>query len=269
MRGVGRPAGKFINRMNRMAVPDTLENPAIGTMPARRPQPAAPEKEIKMNKPTNVHKAEYLLKAMLFDTEKAAQLSAYAWASESSRWNELVTILASQGCDLPDEDLRELTKYLSDLGHLDIQRLAGIRLVGDQVDPSDEEARKIVQVFKRKKVPEKQALQILLQLCQMAASLVSNFGGKIQIYLRSSGEAMLKQAPKLFPLQGISSAATRRIFARWFQKVMNMPVLLQDAAVSNFCKKNDISVAELVEAADNINLNLAIVDELLALEAVN
>jgi hypothetical protein len=80
---------------------------------------------------------------------------------------------------------------------------------------------------------------------------------------------MLREALALFPLQGISDDETRRIFTFWLQKVMNIPVLLLAPEVSEFCKKHEISAAELIEAADNLDLNVAILDELLKLQAID
>jgi hypothetical protein len=222
-----------------------------------------------MSESTSVQKAEYLLKTMLFDPSKAAQLGVYDWASESSRWNELLTIIMSRICDVPEEDLRDLTKYLSDLGHLDIEQLARINVSGDEIDRSDEEATKILDVFRRKGVTEEQALRILLLFCQIARGLNSNFGGKIQRYLRSYGDQMLKDIPKYFSLKSSSDDEIQQIFTLWFQKVLNMPVPLRDPILSGFCHKNDISTDELLEAADNINLNVAIVDEMLRLESAS
>jgi hypothetical protein len=222
-----------------------------------------------MGKSANVQKAEYLLKTMLFDPSKTDQLSDYAWASETSRWNELVIFLASQMCDLQEHDLRELVKYLSDLGHLEVEQLARINMTGDTIDRAGEEASKILGAFGRKGLPEEQALKVLLPLCQMARTLSSDFGGKIQLYLRSYGETMLKDVPERFSLKGIDDAGVRRVFTRWLQKVVNMPVLLQDSVVAEFCEKNGLGVTELVEAADNIDMNVAIVDELLTLETAS
>lgn len=219
-----------------------------------------------MSKSPNVQKAEYLLKTMLFDPAIAAQLGVYNWASESSRWNEFVTILASYTCDLPEIDLREITKYLSDLGHLDVEQLARIGMSGNEIDPSDEEAAKILGVFRRKGVLEEQAMRTLLLLCQIARGLDSNFEGKIQRYLRSYGEKMLADIPRFFPLKGSSGDETQRIFTLWLQKVLNMPLPLRDPVLSEFCQRHGIRPSELLEAADHIDLNVAIVDEMLKFE---
>lgn len=220
-----------------------------------------------MTDSTNVQKAEYLLKTMLFDPSTAAHLGVYTWASESSRWNALVSIVISHVCDLPDEDLRDITKYLSDLNHLDISQLAQIRITGDSIDRSDEQATKIIDIFRRMGVSEPHALRILLLLCQIASGLNSErFGGKVQRYFRSYGETILNDIHNLFSLNG-SDNEMRRIFVLWLQKVLNMPVLIQDAVVTEFCEKHGISVDDLLEAADNINLNVAIVDDLLQLES--
>lgn len=221
-----------------------------------------------MSESMNVQKAEYFLKKMLFDPSIEAQLDVYDWASESSRWNELATIMMSHVCDIPEEEQRELTKYLSDLGLLDIEQLAKINVGNGQIDRSDEVVTKILDVFHRKGVPEERALRILLSLCQIARGLNSNFGGKIQLYLRSYGEQMLKDIPKFFLLKGCSDDEIQQIFTVWLQKVLNMPLPLRDSVLSEFCQKNDISTDELLEAADNMNLNFAIVDEMLRLESV-
>lgn len=220
-----------------------------------------------MNNPNNVQKAEYLLKAMLFDPEIANQLGIYEWASETSRWNELVAILASEVCLRSKDDMMEIINYLADLGHLDIPELAKIDVRSNKIDRANDEATKIIAVLVRKGLSEEQALNVLLPLCQIAKRLNEDFGGKIQLYLRSYGETMLREALALFSLQGGSEDETRRVFTAWLQKVTNMPLLLLAPEVSEFCGKHEISVAELIEAADNIDMNVAIVDELLKLWA--
>jgi hypothetical protein len=220
-----------------------------------------------MGNQNNVQKAEYLLKTILFDPAISNQLGVYEWASETSRWNELVAVLASEVCDRSKDDMMELTKYLADLGHLDIPKLAEIDVRGNKIDRENEEAGKIIDAFKRKDLSEEQALKVLLPLCQIAKKLSSDFGGKIQLCLRSYGETMLREALALFPLQGISEDEARLIFTAWLQKVTNMPLLLLAPEVSEFCRKHEISIAELIEAADNIDMNVAIVDELLKLWA--
>lgn len=220
-----------------------------------------------MNDSTHIEKAEYLLKAMLFDPAMAGELGVYSWASEASRWNELVTIVAAHVCNLPESDLRAITKYLSDLGHLEIERLAAIRTSGESIDRADEEAQKILGLLVKKGVPAAQASRLISLLAEISKGVQTNFGGKIQRYLRSYGDKMLEDLPRQFPLKAGSVDEVKRIFTLWLQKVLNMPVPLRDSVLLAFCEKHGITPAALLQAADNIDLNVAIVDEMLGLES--
>lgn len=220
-----------------------------------------------MSNPNNVQKTEYLLKTMLFDPTISNQLGVYNWASETSRWNELVAILASHVCEQSEDDMKELTQYLTDLGLLDVQKLAEIDVCDNKIDRANKKVGKIIDIFERKDLSEEQALKFLLPLCQIAKKLSADFGGKIQLYLRSYGMTMLREAMAFFPLQGMSKDEALLIFTAWLQRVANMPVLLLTSEVNEFCKKHELSSAELIEAADNIDMNVAIIDEMLKLEA--
>ena len=220
-----------------------------------------------MSSPNNVQNAEYILKTLLFDPDIANQLGVYEWASETNRWKELVSILSAQICNRSQDDMVELTQYLADLGLLEIQDLAAIRIDGNEVDRGNELAAKISGAFQRKGMAEEDALNVLLPLCQIAARLKADFKGKIQLYLRHFGERMLQETLSLFELTGMKEDEVGLVFTAWLQNIMNVPVLLQAPEVMEFCQKHEIEVSELLEAVDNIDMNAAIVDELLRLAA--
>jgi hypothetical protein len=218
-----------------------------------------------MNESSNVVKAEYLLKSLLFDPSISAQLREFAWPSETDRWYELVFALLKHVCDQPEEKLRRLVNYLGNLGHLQVGHLARISIVEDMVDPIDEEARKILTILRNKGISDEEAQRALTLLCQMARWLEAAYGGKIQRYLRAYGEAMLEDISQAFSSVGINNDEMCRVFIYWLQSVANMPLSLQSTKVVAFCQKHGITTNDLFQAADILDVNFSVVDDLVAL----
>ena len=218
-----------------------------------------------MNQTSSVKKAEYLLKSLLFDPSISARLREFAWPSESDRWYELVFALLTHVCDQPEEELGELVDYLENLGHLQIGELARISTTEDLVDSTDDEAKKILAILRTKGISDEEALRALTLLCQIARGLEANYEGKIQRYLRAYGEAMLKDIPQALSLTGISNEDIRGVFVNWLQSVINMPLSLQSSKIDAFCQKHGITTKDLFQAADILDVNFSIVDDLVVL----
>lgn len=234
----------------------------------------ASSKENTMNQASSAKKAEYLLKSLLFDPSISARLREFAWPSESDRWYELVFALLIHVCDQPGEELcrieraneiRKLVNYLGNLDHLQIGQLARISITEDRVDSTDDEAKKILAILRNKGISDEEALRALTLLCQIARGLEANYEGKIQRYLRAYGEAMLKDIPQTLSLTGISNDDIRHVFVYWLQSVANMPLSLIDSQLEAFCQKHGITTNDLFQAADKLDVNFSIVDDLVVL----
>lgn len=218
-----------------------------------------------MNQASSVKKAEYLLKSLIFDPSISARLREFAWPYESDRWYKLVFAVLTQVCDQPEEELEELVDYLANLGHLQIEQLARISTTEDLVDSTDDEAKKILAILRTKGISDEEALRALTLLCQIARGLEANYKGKIQRYLRAYGERILKDIPQALSLTGISNEDIRGVFVNWLQSVINMPLSLHSSKIDAFCQKQGITTKDLFQAADILDVNFSIVDDLVVL----
>lgn len=218
-----------------------------------------------MNESGSVRKAEYLLKTLLFDSFISPQVRELAWPSELDRWYQLVFALLAQVFVPPKEDLGMLVSYLGNLGHLQVEKLAQIDLAAGGVDSSAEEAGRILTILQEHGYSEVDARRALTLLSQVACGLEAHYGGKVQRYLRSYGEAILADLPKIFSMTGFSDEEVRHMFAGWLQSVTNMPLSLENQKVEDFCQEHGITCADLYQAADNLDINFSIVDDLVTL----
>jgi hypothetical protein len=101
-------------------------------------------------------------------------------------------------------------------------------------------------------------------LSQTANACLVNWAGKPQLFLREMAEQWVAALAKRFHASGMSNARAKRLSTLWLQNVSNAPILASDSpAVKAFCREAGIDASELIEAADTIGLNVAILDELM------
>ena len=79
---------------------------------------------------------------------------------------------------------------------------------------------------------------------------------------------MASELAKVLKTAGIQDRSAAKTAVLWLQNVANAPILLpEDQYVQDFCKDHRLSEQELVDTADRLGLNVAVLDDLLALEA--
>ena len=71
--------------------------------------------------------------------------------------------------------------------------------------------------------------------------------------------------PEVFNFSGLNKKQANYAFTYWMQNVLNMPVSLSDEAVQNFSKTTGIEPAQLFAAADALDVNVAVIDDLVEL----
>jgi hypothetical protein len=109
------------------------------------------------------------------------------------------------------------------------------------------------------------AAQVLVAL---AETVKTNWDGYLQRFLRVHGQRMADELEAVLKTSGIEGGASAKIAILWLQNVANIPLLLPtDRHIQEFCKEHGLSEKALVETADNLGLNIAVLDDLLALEA--
>jgi hypothetical protein len=188
-------------------------------------------------------------------------LGAVPWASEVDRWNELVFCVLGGLLDRDPAGCRELTTKLADLGLLEPPVLARAG------DPASEEHTALRYLLVRQGLVEAEVERAVGALARIAGVVIDRYGGKFQRYLRAKAEAMRDELVAMFADSAGAEPELPGVVAHWLQNAMGMPLSLEDASVQAFCEAHGISGEELEHAADEIDFNIALVDDVLRLDA--
>jgi hypothetical protein len=185
----------------------------------------------------------------------------HRWPSESARWLELVFCLVYRRAT-PEIDvgvLRQLLGVLSALGMLRIDALAEAGKGGASSD---------LDLFRgllhRAGLEPTEADSAIRSVCSVAAGLQQNYGGKVQRYLREYGETMLRELPQKLANPSMADAAIQTAITHWLQNVLDMPIALVEPSSVRLCEDLGVGFDELAAVADGLDINLALVDDLIA-----
>jgi hypothetical protein len=213
--------------------------------------------------------AAYLLRKVAIE-RGAELLGSHQWAWESARWKELAFALLARIAKVPEKTLRRLTNEMGTLGLLSIQPLANLAKASKGPDMwLQPHARHMVELLQENGFSEEQARQGITTIYEAALVLQQRYDGKVQKYLRSYGELMLKDLEGIFTFSALSKTEAADAFTYWLQNVLSMPLSLIDSHVQSFCRQHNIQAEELIGAADDVGLNLGFVDDLVYLNSKN
>jgi len=209
----------------------------------------------------DISEARYLLLRELRSYGEELSLS-HPWVWEGERWKELVFAILAQLSDLAEDDVRELADEMDELELLEIPALAS--LVRNRKTPNlaDPLARHIMELAQESGLSLEQAKRGVAAICEAALALEEQFGGRIQNYLRGYGETMLGDMARIFHFSTLNTSESRLAFTYWLQNVLNMPMSLLDKNVQQFCEQHGLKPSQLIAAADELDLNLALLDDL-------
>ncbi len=184
-------------------------------------------------------------------------LDRYQWPMESMRWNELVyCVLESLGTDL---SARPVVKVLSELDLLDIDKLAELDVaIGHKATPR---GQLVLGILKEAGFDDASARQAILVLAQAAKKVQIELDGNIQRLLRQEGERMIQNVVAFIGFAGLDEKLARHTVTRWLQNVLNVPVCLETESMRTFCAELKTGTKALVAAADDLDINVAIVDD--------
>jgi hypothetical protein len=206
--------------------------------------------------------AQYLLRKMLVLAGEEVSAS-HQWLSEIERWKELVFALLTQTTKLPQTTVRVLTDEMLQLDLLDIPLLA--KLVKGKtpaLDLKNKYTRRIIQLLQEGGFSHDEAVKGLTVVSEVAIGLDKQFSGKIQFYLRSYAEQIVKDAQTMFQFSKMDKHGVRYAFTYWIQNVLNMPLSLDDKSVESFSKAYGLTSKQFFDAADEMDVNVALVDDL-------
>ncbi|ACQ80901.1 hypothetical protein Bcav_2656 [Beutenbergia cavernae DSM 12333] len=181
------------------------------------------------------------------------------WASEADRWAELVFCVTNAFVDDPVQ-CRQLTESLRDL-----QLVSPSALMGAKDTPTPAHAV-IRHVLGQHGIGKEQTERIIQTLADMASAVMNGYEGKIQRFLRAEAESIRDDLTTLLAGPRTPSSELRRGITHWLQNAAGLPISVEDESVRQFCANRGITVQQLQQAADEVDFNLALVDDLIRLE---
>ncbi len=188
----------------------------------------------------------------------------HQWPSERERWQELVIALFSRVCPEREAEMRDAVAELDDLGLLEIDELVTLAPYEGQPRKDSVLSSRVMETLRDRGFDASQTETALATLIDAARSLHEHCDGKIQKYLRHYGEAMLSELPDYFSFSRLKPSDVEYAFTYWLQNTLNMPISLKDEKLTRFCERFGGDTDTLVAAADRLDINLALVDDLAA-----
>lgn len=220
---------------------------------------------------SNITDLEFQLRKLV--TKYSGFFTYHQWPSEHQRWVELIFALVSRISDKPEFEVRDIIEELDDNGLLDVEELSNIPKVGSNVDFTSTWAKRIIETLsesrfteeglKKLGFTEEESKRSLLVMHEAAKSLMEHHDGKIQKYFRKYGQQMIDEFTENFSFSGWDEKDLENAVTYWLQNVLNMPVNLKIENIDTFCNTLGISDEELIKEADDININVALLDDMI------
>ena len=194
----------------------------------------------------------------------------YRWEDENTRWTELVYCIFAELTEHSYRDARRLANDIADLNLLDVKDLAGIPIMDDgMVNPDNSRVMTITDILKANGVAEDDIKKSLSAICKVARAICENYDGKIQKFLRKYGHEIVNEFDSHVSFSEVSKGTQSRILVKWIQNTLAMPLAFSNVYTVRFCERKGASYWELAEAADNLGINGAMLDDLLEVYIVD
>jgi len=191
----------------------------------------------------------------------AAFVTQHRWSHEAERWNELVAALLSVTLKLPRAGIAHLVGRMNILGLLDVDTWSELPADFDAASKSATVERSL-ELFEEHGVKGPEGMRAIRSVHEAAHAVQARYRGHIQIALREAGEQVLALLKDALNLTSIPDFEARQALTLWLQNVLNLPISLQSANLDAFSKRHAISVEKLTEAADELNLSIPALDDL-------
>lgn len=186
----------------------------------------------------------------------------YLWEDERDRFNELCFCILARTTPIDELALREILTGLSELNVLDVEALAESE--GGSNSKSEKTLDSIItNVFIQNGLDDKEAEKCTATIRQISRIVKQNYGGNIQRLIRKFGNEMLEEMQKVFAIQNMTKEDLKVSLVLWMQNTMEMPIPVSNDAVRDFCKSNNIGLKELESALDTLDINAAVIDDLI------
>jgi hypothetical protein len=194
--------------------------------------------------------------ARLYAAYRAELPESINWEDEADRWHELVLYILDETTDLPLPELRRIVTAFATLGFLQPEAFS-----------SDGGAEEIAELLQKNGVKSEDARRSSNAIRTTAQNIKKH--KTLQAFVRDEGEKIVKKVAESILPSDLDATLARRIAVSWGQSALELPVLLSDEHVQRFCKAMKCTETQLVETADDLNVSVAILDELIQLSEAN
>jgi hypothetical protein len=181
----------------------------------------------------------------------------HRWAHEGDRCQELLTSLLLRSMSLPEREVRFLANRLQFVGLMDVSQWAS----GD--DEVLTLKKRALSVLEDAGVQAEDAMRAVAVLQETSAAIQKAFDGKVQRFLRKVGDKALTDLVSALSLKTLPAAQTKEALAFWLQNVASLPVSLGHESTDRFCRAHGIDGEGLLHSTDELNLNVAVLDDLI------
>jgi hypothetical protein len=189
----------------------------------------------------------------------------HLWPWETKRWHELVFCLMTTIAepDMSPESTRELTMAISEWNLLDVNVLADLDPARNENYASSPIIVTIETILQQSGFDPDQSKRVVTAICEAASGFKQGYGGKVQKYFRSYGYLMLDDLKENFTFSQLNVDDARKAFAIWLQNTLNMPISASNPITDAVCERLGVEYGALVEAADALDINVALLDDTL------
>jgi len=195
----------------------------------------------------------------LFD-EHQSIFELYQWPFERLRWSELVFSILQAFSSEPVA--AAVVSVLSELELIEVEKIAKFAYKSTNRRPT-RRAQLVLSILNEAGFDRSSAEKALTTMVEAAQAVQSAFNGKVQLLLRRESETMLRNVVAFFSFSELDKNASRQAIITWLQNVLNIPLHRETTSTKAFCKQMGISQEELITTSDNLDINLAIVNELI------
>jgi hypothetical protein len=187
-------------------------------------------------------------------------LAPVPWASETDRWAELVFCVLNA---FVADDPARCRRLVDTLGELGLTEPATLAEAGN---PSGTHHVVVSYALARYGFTESDAQRAIRLLAQLAGVVGERYGGKIQRYLRQQAERIRDDLVASLAVGSDSETELHVGITLWLQNAVNMPLSVADKNVDEFCDRHGVGLEELEKVADEIDFNVALVDDIIRLD---
>jgi hypothetical protein len=203
------------------------------------------------------------LQAALFELRRLVHVhgstvaAGHPWFLEHDRWRELA--FAITACTSPEADEEHLRSWIGDMDALGLLDVAEI-IANDDCAAWTARCHRVA---KAAGLDPSRLERALAAIHGAAGTLARSHNGHVAHLLRIHTERMLQGLMAEVALGDLSPSERSRSLTYWLQNVLCAPLPLADESTDRFLNDHGLDAQALVNAADQLGINVAMVDDLI------